>query len=217
MTPLARSLAALADLAQRPGFGADSGGAAGGSFQPALVHRGPGDTEAGTAAAGTAAAGTAEADHRVWAHAGAVALRTYGVTDSVFPVEVVARRRLPEDVATTPAASDAQRWTPAGGVPVLWRSRQDHFAPLFDAAIASASGAPAVVSAPALVALLLQSRSHERTLLQLLMTGEIDFDAARAFTRTHLGPYALDDLESVMQEAEWRFMRRRYAEGGDLH
>ena len=178
MTPFARSLAALADLALRPDFAADQ---------------------------------------RVWSHAGALALQAYGVTDSVFPVEVIARRRLPEDLPSAPAASDGQLWTPAGGVPILWRSRQDHFAPLFQVAIASADGTPMVVSGPALVALLLQSRCQEPTLIQLLMAGEVDFDAARAFTQAHLGPYALDDLEGAMQEAEWLLMRRRYAEDGELH
>ena len=198
MTPRARSLAALAELAQRDAL----------------------------------------SDAR-WAHCGALALEAYGVFDGESELMVVADRPLPDDVQPQVATRDGQRWTPAGGASIVWRARQDHFAPLFQAAIESATSrpsqaraerattspavvspaivSPATVSGPALAALLLQRRDESPTLLQVLMAGSVDFDEARAFTCTHLGPYALDDLENVMQEAEWLLMRQRYTDKNGLN
>lgn len=146
-----------------------------------------------------------------WAISGQLALQHHGAATTITELEVVANAVPAGAVEATRIGEDGHRWTPEGGLPIVWRVREDHYAGLWAACLAEASGTPPVVSSAALVALLLMSRAHRPELLALLIADHMNFDEARTFVGGHLGPYALDDLEGVMQDAEWAVMRRRYA------
>ena len=73
----------------------------------------------------------------------------------------------------------------------------------------------AVVPAKWLIALLMVSRRSDavRAAVALLATGSVDVDGTREVVRSHLGPYAVDDFDALLQEAEWQAMCERYRAG----
>lgn len=161
-----------------------------------------------------------------WCHAGALAGRKYGVAAPIEVLEIIATGPLPTGTergqvpleALSTDSRGGQRWTPTDGIDIVWRSRGDHYRALWEA-LAHSTGeqSPPIISGPALVTLTLQSRTQPDFLVKLLMAGHIDLDEARAMVLAHLGPYALDDLETVIQDVEWLLMRQRYASDDDVH
>ncbi len=109
------------------------------------------------------------------------------------------------------------------GVIVRWIQRSDHYAPLFDAAAASAEAVPdwplPAVHVPLIGATLLAGRGPEdaAVIVALIVAGHLDVEELRAVVLQWLGPYALDELHTLVQEAEWRVMKQRYEDGQDPH
>ena len=134
-------------------------------------------------------------------------------------------------IADGPPAGHLEAVELAGGgwtwseceVPVRWIERDDHYKPLYLAAAEAAEHPPSspVPVAPMghVAAMLLAGRRPEDAgvITALMIGAHLDPEAARAAVRQWLGVYALDDLDALVQEAEWRLMRQRYAGGEEPH
>ncbi len=152
---------------------------------------------------------------------GATARRAHGSGESTEAIDVAATVAVAVDEgAPLHLGGVAFGWQ---GVAVHWLVRADEFAPLYATAIAAAVSVPGwplkVVRPEHLAAMMLATRraaDHER-LIVWIAAGHLDKDTARAAVLQHLGPYAVGDFETLLQEAEWRAMRQRYEGDGDLH
>ncbi len=166
----------------------------------------------------TVAAIEEAADGRRWALAGALALHAYEVGGPVTEVTVVALEPLAPPLPPGATTDDTDcLWTPDGGLPVRWTTRDNHYATLWWRSLQDVAGEPPVVGALALLALLLVRRDQAEGVIGLLAEGVVDADEARAFVLEHLGPFALDTLNDLLLHAEWELMKRRHTRGGDVH
>ena len=110
-----------------------------------------------------------------------------------------------------------------GAVAVRWIQRTDHYAPLYRAAADGAESVPGsplpAAPIPLVAAMLLASRGPEDAALitALIVGGQLDAEVAREVIEGWLGVYAMDDLEALIQEAEWQVMRQRYNRGDKPH
>ncbi len=109
------------------------------------------------------------------------------------------------------------------GLPVRCVSRNDHYEALYRAAITEATmvvGVPLPVAPVATVCATLMAERDESdisALIDLIAAGALEIESLRDVVRQRLGVYALDDFEAMVQEAEWRAMRRRYESGEETH
>ncbi|MCO4761413.1 MAG: hypothetical protein KC502_07905 [Myxococcales bacterium] len=150
-----------------------------------------------------------------WALAGEFALRKLGLDVPITQLHVIAETPLP--IGESVQTHEGQRWTPDGGVPIIWSTPTPHFAPLWHEAVASATGSPPCVSGPIVLALLMAARAQSELIIALLAQGAVAIDEARSTVHRTLGPLALDLLTDMIAEAEWQAMRSRYDNGSDLH
>ena len=163
----------------------------------------------------------ARAGRRVVA-CGRLAVRLSGLPCPVATLDVIADGPPSGHVNAVELAGGGWTWSEAE-VPVRWIERADHYLPLFQAAAAAAtqpSSSPVPVAPMAHVAAMLLAgrQAEDAAIITALMVGaHLDPDAARAVVRQWLGVYALDDLEALVQEAEWRLMRQRYERGDEPH
>lgn len=108
-------------------------------------------------------------------------------------------------------------------VAVHWLVRADEYAALYAAVMQGAEQMPGwpapIARADHLAATLLATRRQEdhARIVGLFAAGHFDPDAARAAVREHLGPYAIADLETLVQEAEWQAMRQKFGSDGSVH
>ncbi len=115
------------------------------------------------------------------------------------------------------------RLRPAEGLPVRCVGRHDRYEALYRAAIDGATRVgkvPLPVASIATVCAALMAERSESTngvLIGLMVAGVVEAESLRNVVREQLGPYALDDFEAMVQEAEWRAMRQRYESGEETH
>lgn len=154
---------------------------------------------------------------------GRLGLRLHGLSLPVPTLEVAADAHPEGQIDGQPLASGGWSWRDPGGLPVAWIMRRDHYAPLYAAAIQDAvrpARSPLdVAPLPLIAAMLLAGRDQEdaAVLTALMAAGHLDPEAAREAVARWLGVYALDDLEPLIQEAEWQAMRQRYEGGQQSH
>lgn len=153
---------------------------------------------------------------------GRLAARLNGLPCPVHALDLIADGPPAGHINAVELPSGGWTWH-EGEVAVRWIQRADHYAHLYSAA-AEAAAHTAVSSvgvAPMghVAAILLAGRDpDDAAIITALMIGaHLDPEAARAAVRQWLGVYALDDLDALVQEAEWRLMQQRYAGGGQPH
>jgi hypothetical protein len=138
---------------------------------------------------------------------GGYALQLYGSPRLTGDVDVVAS----DEISALPrgkALSFGGYKSEVEGVPVDVILRDDDFAPLYEEALAGATvveGVP-LVSPEHLAAMkMVAGRRTDLADLEFLIGDRvIDLPKTRLIVRRHLGPYAVKELDSFVEETRWR-------------
>ena len=104
-----------------------------------------------------------------------------------------------------------------------WAVRRDHYADAFDATIDNGldlDGWPVPIPGPEYLGMLMlierDTKTNER-LTKLIAEGVIEPDRFRWTVDDQLGPYALDDADRIIADAEWLAMTGKYNTGDNVH
>lgn len=173
-------------------------------------------------AALTAVTERAERCDRTLVACGRLAVRLAGLSCQVEAIDVIADGPPAGHLDAAELRGGGWTWAEAG-LPVNWIQRTDLYRPLYEAAAAAACDVPdsplPVAPMAYVAAMLLASRetADAAVIAGLMVAGQLDPGAVRHTVQQWLGVYALEDLEAIIQEAEWRLMRLRYERGDDPH
>jgi hypothetical protein len=155
----------------------------------------------------------AEAEHVRTALVGGYALQLYGSPRLTGDLDVVAERAieaLPEGEALSFGGYQSNA---PNGVPVDVVLRDDDYVSLYEAALLSAVDvheSPIPVVQPEYIAAMkmVAGRARDEADLEWLITSQtIDLPRTKKIVRQHLGPYAVQEFDRIVEQARWRASR----------
>lgn len=146
---------------------------------------------------------------------GGVALHFYGSDRLTTDIDFAASDLI-DDLPRGPELSfGGEQTQTSNGIPVDLIIRSDRWAPLYEAAIETAKrvpGSKALVARPEyILAMKMQARrpKDEFDLAFLLSNSVINVKSARKVVEEYLGNYAEEELDSLIEEFEWKRSRRK--------
>ena len=151
---------------------------------------------------------------------GGYALQLYGSPRLTGDVDVVVDRSIAALPSGTPLSFGGYQTETPSGVPVDLILRSDDYERLYDEALHTAQrvegAALPVVRPEYLVAMkMVAGRGRDSADFDWLVTeGDVDMRRVRRIVREHLGPYAVGELDRLVEQARWEANRERAVRGG---
>ena len=146
---------------------------------------------------------------------GGYALQLYGSDRLTGDIDVVAEASLAQLPPGPPLSFGGYQTEAPNGVPIDLVLRSDDYTSLYDEALADAvrmqESAMPVARLEHIAAMkMVASRPRDDADLEwIILSGEADLQAARTVIHRHLGRYAADEWERLVDETRWRASRER--------
>ena len=146
---------------------------------------------------------------------GGFALQHYGSDRLTGDIDVAAEERVHGLPRGTPLSFGGEQTEAPNGVPVDVVVRDDDYAPLYEEALERAPrvrGVPVPVVRPEYLAAMkmVAGRARDTADLEFLLTsGTADPAKTRKIIKKHLGPYAAQEFDRIVDETAWKASRGR--------
>jgi hypothetical protein len=144
---------------------------------------------------------------------GGYALQLYGSPRLTGDLDVVVDRALEALPEIGPLSFGGYQSDTPNGVPVDVVMRNDDYAALYEEALEASFGSsespiPVVQSEHIAAMKMVAGRGRDMADLEWLITSRtIDLAETKRIVRRHLGPYAVQEFERIVEQARWRASR----------
>jgi hypothetical protein len=157
----------------------------------------------------------AEREQVAVALCGGYALQYFGSPRLTGDIDVVADRTISGLPAGPELSFGGEKTTAPNGTPVDLIVRDDDFAELYESALEEAKqpqDVPMPVVSPEYIFAMKMVAGRARDFADiewLIISGAIDLAKTRRIVMEHLGPYAAQEMDRLVEEAEWKAERGR--------